>query len=291
MNTAPNHRQLSALSHDDGIDAWNLSTISPPVNLASDVRSYTFYSERTQSFTARRELPHAEGIFVINLGNPTFVTGGNGLTITLAPGDAFLAGAHLQPALSSSSGTQTGVHIDLPLSTLHRMTGVPMHEFVDRVVSARDVFSPRTCEGFESIAACSALDQRVRRLDEVVQGILSKAPPLNAQASAALRLIRNFGHLDIGEVADRVGWSRKHMAHTLRGVIGIGPKTFRRLLRFQGLIAMISACAEPDWAQAAVAGGYCDQSHLIREFREFAGMTPSDFMHRRRPSGGGVVDC
>ena len=106
------------------------------------------------------------------------------------------------------------------------------------------------------------------------------AEVLDPRQLAALRLLRSRPELDVSEIAHQVGWSRKHLANRVREVTGVGPRSFRRLLRFQGLTKSLAKSGRVDWAVSAVEHGYCDQSHMIREFREFAGMTPSTFLER-----------
>lgn len=91
-------------------------------------------------------------------------------------------------------------------------------------------------------------------------------------------------------VAGRAGWSGKHLATRIRDQVGIGPRSFRRLLRFHRPTDAVSADPRPDWAGLAHDAGYCDQPHLIREFCEFAGLSPSDYIARLAGGGGGVIE-
>jgi transcriptional regulator GlxA family with amidase domain len=69
------------------------------------------------------------------------------------------------------------------------------------------------------------------------------------------------------------------------------PRSFRRLLRFQTLMGLIRAAAgQPNWAALALEAGYYDQSHMIREFGEFSGLTPGMYLARALPEGGGLVE-
>ena len=95
---------------------------------------YADYWERTGNFTVRREMPHPEGVLIVNLGDPIAITGGDGQALDLKAGEAFVAGVYVRPALSWSHGAQAGIHVFLPLTTLRRLIGVPMDELVDRVV-------------------------------------------------------------------------------------------------------------------------------------------------------------
>ena len=60
--------------------------------------------------------------------------------------------------------------------------------------------------------------------------------------------------------------------------IGVGPKTFSRIVRFQSIISLARSVESPDWVDIACKHGYSDQPHLVREFKEFSGVTPTDFI-------------
>jgi transcriptional regulator GlxA family with amidase domain len=65
--------------------------------------------------------------------------------------------------------------------------------------------------------------------------------------------------------------------------VGLTPKLFCRLLRFQRARAVADEIAAPAWAQLASLCGYFDQAHLIKDFREFTGLTPAEYVRQRRP--------
>lgn len=283
-------RLIRLREHDDGVNAWSMAEIAPDPALSPVIRSYCDYSEKTGGFTARRELPHPEGVLIVNLGEPVSVTGGDGEAISLRAGEAFAAGVHLRPAISRSSGAQSGVHVFLPLESLRRLLAVPMDELLDRAVPLDAIFGGQARVLGERLGEASSLAERIDVLDAAMRERLMTARALCPGQSYALRLLRTRPDLDIAEVAREVGWSRKHLADRVRDVVGVGPRSFRRLIRFERLIASIDGEDAPDWAGLAHDLGYCDQPHLIREFREFAGLTPGQFMDRALSSGGGVVE-
>ncbi len=285
-------RRSLELSHDDGVNAWRSSRIDPPSHLRRELYGYSDYWERTGAFTVRRELPHAEGVLIVNLGDPIAITGGDGHVLHLKPGEAFVAGAHLRPALSQSNGTQAGIHVFLPLVTLRRLLAVPMDNLIDSVVPLDALLGRAATEWGEALGSAPNVEARTAVLDRILADALLHAPVLDPRQSRALLLLRTQPDQDIAEIADAVGWSRKHLAARVRDAIGVGPRSFRRLVRFQTLTGLIdSEERRPDWAGLAVDAGYYDQSHMIREFREFSDLSPSAYLARMLPDGGGLLEA
>jgi AraC-like DNA-binding protein len=285
-------RAIQIEAHDDGVNAWRTARMKPSAGLAQDIYGYSDYRERTGGFTTRRELPHAEGVLIINLGEPIAIAGGDGGVLSLSAGDAFAAGPHLHPALSRSNGSQAGMHVFLPLATLRRLLAVPMDRLIDQVVPMNAVIG--ACWRDLGAQLCAANDSlsRAALLEAALAARLAAAPPLGRQQAHALRLLRERPDQDIAEIARDIGWSRKHLASRVRDAVGVGPRCFRRLLRFQTLTGMIARDAgPPHWAQLACDAGYCDQSHMIRDFHAFSGLTPQSYWVRSLPDGGGLVEA
>ncbi len=68
-----------------------------------------------------------------------------------------------------------------------------------------------------------------------------------------------------------------------REQVGITPKLYCRLLRFRQVVRQITSGGPVDWADVALAGGYCDQAHLAHEFRDFSGISPGSYLAAVRP--------
>jgi methylphosphotriester-DNA--protein-cysteine methyltransferase len=65
-----------------------------------------------------------------------------------------------------------------------------------------------------------------------------------------------------------------------RSEVGLHPKLFHRVQRFQRLVIQLHRLSEPEWGQLALEDGYFDQSHLIRDFGAFSGFSPTDYLRR-----------
>jgi AraC-like DNA-binding protein len=93
------------------------------------------------------------------------------------------------------------------------------------------------------------------------------------------RIITSGGRTRIASIAERLGWSRKHLAAGFSNAIGIGPKTLSRIARFNRALDLARQPAA-NWADIAADCGYADQAHLVREFRDLAGETPTGISAR-----------
>lgn len=91
-------------------------------------------------------------------------------------------------------------------------------------------------------------------------------------ARAAVALLARGESLD--DVARTVGVSERHLRRAFRATVGLTPKTYARIARFQRALSMSRAHAG-SWADIARVAGYFDQSHLSAEFRELALVAPA----------------
>ena len=91
------------------------------------------------------------------------------------------------------------------------------------------------------------------------------------------------------DVTRGAGLSRRRFAQLFREQIGLTPKLYCRVNRFQNVVRRIASSRRVDWADVAVAGGYCDQAHMANEFRAFSGISPGAWLDGDRPFLNHVV--
>ena len=99
-------------------------------------------------------------------------------------------------------------------------------------------------------------------------------------ASAAI--LTEYRGLKVKEMADALGVSQKHFITRFSAQVGLSPKRFCRIRRFQAVLDAIATGAPIDWADISCACGYYDQAHFIHDFKAFSGFTPSEYLCRRR---------
>jgi AraC-like DNA-binding protein len=98
----------------------------------------------------------------------------------------------------------------------------------------------------------------------------------------ALREFTCVPHMrTIADVSQRVGLSQRRFIELFDEQTGLTPKMFCRVRRFQASIQRAHKSARIDWTTLALDCGYFDQAHFIHDFREFSGLTPSEWAARR----------
>jgi AraC-like DNA-binding protein len=161
-------------------------------------------------------------------------------------------------------------------------------DFYGRAVPLASVWGPRTgllldrlgdeCSARKRLAILEATLTDVWR-ERAAKG--GRVPPV---VEHALRTFHATPAIKtIADVSREVGWSRRWLTQSFAESVGMGPKKYCRLLRFQHVARQAGSGRHVDWAELAVASGYCDQAHLAHEFRAFSGLTPEAFLRAQRP--------
>jgi len=92
---------------------------------------------------------------------------------------------------------------------------------------------------------------------------------------------RRPGETSIAEVTARIGLSAKRFIERFKREVGMAPKRYNRILRFQRALAHAEKGISVDWTRIAVDCGYFDQAHFIHDFRSFSGITPTAYQAAR----------
>lgn len=86
------------------------------------------------------------------------------------------------------------------------------------------------------------------------------------------------GPRSVAEVSAQTGFSSRRFSQVFAENVGLTPKLYWRVRRFQEVIGRLRADTEPDWVALALDCGYYDQAHFIHDFREFSGLTPGEYL-------------
>lgn len=148
-------------------------------------------------------------------------------------------------------------------------------ELTDTHANLADLWGSSGIELRERLCTAKTCQERFQIMEGVLRGRLLRHSTGQLQMKAALKMfvVGNIG-TSIREVSRELGFSQRRFIQMFRSHVGLTPKIFCRIRRFQRARVLAEKLETPDWAGLAVACGYFDQSHLIRDFKEFSGSTP-----------------
>jgi AraC-like DNA-binding protein len=182
---------------------------------------------------------------------------------------------------SRPSAAVLGIHFQPGGAT--PFLGMPADELTDRHVALEDVWGPGARELRQRIMEANSPDAMFVLLEKTLRARLTRPPLIHPAVAHALQELTAVPAIvRIGQVQDETGYGAKRFIELFSDSVGLTPKLYCRIQRFQAVIARIARGERVEWAGVALDGGYCDQSHLNREFRAFSGVTPTSY----RPVAG-----
>jgi AraC-like DNA-binding protein len=159
------------------------------------------------------------------------------------------------------------------------------------------------------VGAAVSWADRFTAMEALIAERVAQAPAPSGLAWAWRKLEAADGRIALGPLASEIGCSHRALIAQFRTCIGVAPKAMGRLLRFNRAMRSLNGLSRNRgggpaskpyiesrvpgdlptpavrWADMAADCGYFDQSHFIKEFRQFAGTTPTEFLRRMSDIG------
>lgn len=161
---------------------------------------------------------------------------------------------------------------------------MPLKELRDRWAPAAVVWQQSFTRLREMLADGVSTEAMLRLIDGELRSRIGTTPSdgLALVGHTARGLETSWGSASIAALVDRAGVSSNHLAAQYTSHVGVTPKRLARIYRFARLILSIDPTRPIGWAEFAAAVGYFDQPHLINEFKDFTGHTPTAYLALRR---------
>ncbi|HEY0682492.1 MAG TPA: helix-turn-helix transcriptional regulator [Steroidobacter sp.] len=176
-------------------------------------------------------------------------------------------------------GGQRTVLARLPLGAHHAVLGAPVSEFAGRIVALRDLWDTAATQRLEEkLAAASDAGSAVVTLKAAIAERIGPGTCFDTNTRLAQSAARRLESRSVASVAEELGVSERHLRRVFSEVVGLSPKTFAKLMRFERALTAAKDGRDSCWSDIAVSAGYYDQAHLIADFRSIAGATPREFL-------------
>ena len=251
---------------------------SPPL---CDFVDYVWYLSDAPAHARERIVPSGTVELVVNLHEDEFRIYGSGDGRCRRFPGAVVSGCY-----GAAFGIDTREHasilgVHFKPGGAAGLLGAPPGELTDAHVDLDSLWSRAAGELREQLCAATELGQRFQILDQVLVSRLPHAPPGREVVRTALDRLEQ-PRVEIGAISEALGLSRRRFIEVFTEQVGMTPKRYARVRRFQRALTLALQHPAPAWAELAPASGYFDQAHLCRDWAELSGCSPSELVAMRR---------
>ena len=219
-----------------------------------------------------RILPDGCVEIILNLSSPfqEYRTGGE---VRVQP-KHFLVGQMTEPMLILPTGTVQSIGIRFHPAGTFPFFRFPMSEATNKVVELAALSADFAHELVNATEYGQSIADKIFALERILIGRVLEAKHDSWLMGLAWDIMNSRGTVSIDSLAGSVGVSSRQLERRFLHEIGLSPKLFCRILRFQQIFRAFEQ-NNGRWAAIAAECGYYDQAHLIRDFQQFANETPS----------------
>ncbi len=191
-------------------------------------------------------------------------------------GRAVVGGARDTFYLKDISRPQASVGAQLQPGAAELLLGVPAGELAGRHTALDDLWGRDASIALEQFADAPSPAARVDRLEALLLSRLPRVRGLRPAVAEALARLSAEPTTEVGDVVASSGFSHRHFIALFRDAVGLAPKAYARVARFQAALKRLGAPA-PRMIDVALDAGYADQPHYNRDFRAIAGVSPRGY--------------
>lgn len=240
-----------------------------------------FWHNEGERLSHRRErlLPNGSFALLFSLSEaPIRRFAHDGDIVGLALPDAAVCGAQSSYAVRDTTQPRTVLGVHFRPGGAAPLLGLPAGLITDHHVGLDALWGARSRELRERLVEAVTPEARFGLIERALRARLDAAPRHHPAVSHALRRMSAAPSLArIAEVRAETGYGAKRFIALFRDSVGLTPKLYCRVRRFQDAIERLARGEAVEWAEVAADAGFADQPHLNREFRAFAGLTPTQY--------------
>jgi AraC-like DNA-binding protein len=249
----------------------------PPIaRLARHVECFWFVSDADGSATGATERVLPDGCleWIFHLGVPFERATLSG--VWEEQPRSFIVGQLTRFLLLQARGRVEIMGVRFKPGGAYRFLQLPLESLTDNNVPTADVWGRKGNYLEQAVLEAGSSARRQQLVEEFLLIMLQETAPRRRLEATIAEIIRSRGQTRVHELADQIGLSSRQLEREFRAGVGLSPKALARILRFQNLLRLVGEGPLRAWAYLAAEGGYADQPHMVREFREFAGQSPSE---------------
>ncbi len=247
------------------------------------IELFVYFERAEHSHTVDRFLPNGDTELLIDFHDtPQFIYDNNSLKEIQACHHVWASGVRTEPITIPSGNGAAMMVVSFKKGMGYPFFPFPMNEISNSVVDADLVWGSEFGLLREQLLETKDIGRRF----EIVEQFLLRhfRTRLNANECVAFAVSEMRERPDAWSIAEmnrKIGYSQKHFTAMFSKHVGVTPKAYLKIMRFQKAVAEIEKRSDLDWTTLALECGFYDQSHFINDFRLFSGFTPEDYASRQ----------
>ncbi len=248
--------------------------IEPAEELKHIVKEYWVYENSSDEIEEQRIIPDGFCEIVFHNADPYMI---NISGIWEKQASMLFAGQINKYFFLRNTGKSRMVGVKLFPEAPYRLFGCEMNVCVDKVMPLQSIIKDEYKELTKQIAPQNFKD-KISTIEKWLTKLATKKElnELDKIGKAVRIILEKHGLIEMETVAEEIEIGKRHFERTFKKMVGITPKFFSRIIRFGYIFELIKDGNEP-WLKIALQSGYFDQSHFIKNFKEFTGEEPSAY--------------
>lgn len=168
----------------------------------------------------------------------------------------------------------------------------PIRDIENRAVPLNEVFGEDLSQLETEILTAKSTEERISKIDQfLLEKIGSKKFLDNITKSSIDLILQLNGQLSVGELSDQLKINRRQLERKFSEAIGLSPKQLSKIIRIQATLKMLANKQFTSLTAIAYEGNYYDQTHFIKDFKEFTGMSPKKFYANNLKMSSLFIGC
>lgn len=259
----------------------------PRFPLNQYIQSLFYYEGLSPIHNLDRFLPDGNTELIINLNEtPQFIYHNQTLNQIQTCKKIWVSGVRTKPITIPSGKGSRMLVIAFRKGKGFPFYPLPMNELTDFVIESDLIFGQSILDLREQLLASSSIPHMFLLTETFLltqTGFNSLQTNSDSRCIdyAIMQIIKTPNSLCLETLSEEIGYSQKHFIHLFKTHVGLTPKQYMKILRFQKTILDIETTSTFDWTTLSRQNGFYDQSHFIHDFKEFSGFTPNEYLRRK----------
>ena len=251
----------------------------PRFPLDQFVASFVYFANVELPHNFDRFMPNGDTEILIDFHDtPQFIYDNTSLKEIQACNRVWASGLRTEPITIPAGNKSEMMIISFKKGMAAPFFPFPLNEIADSVVDADLVWGADFGSLREKLLSTKDIDKRFRIVEDfLIQEFQSQMAINPCVAFAVAEMTERPDAISIARMNDRIGYSPKHFTEMFRRQVGVTPKSYLKIMRFQKAVQTIDAADSPDWGRISQECGFYDQAHFINDFKHFSGFTPAKY--------------